>query len=434
VLLAAVALAGAVAATIDGQPITIDALDAPASQEVERLHDALHDAAVAGVERLVAEAIESTTPSTEETADRGVGDADVDRFRAEHRADVARMALDTASERAAVRHYLEERARADRARRLRAGRAVVVAVPEGRLLEQPLSARRKIARVDAVAIRAAALEQVAALPLYRARGELYLARKRRLDAMIDERLLARASTPSEQPGPTVSDDELQAYVEAERRAGRAIADAERVRPYLAFQKTHRARAERLEALRAGACIEVLLRPPPVPHLPEDEGGAPALGPPGGRTLILYSNYRCDTCRAVHREVDRLRATDPDVRIVFRDFVPVYDPVATEGAWLVRCAATLGVFEAMRRVLLERDPPAFGQRWVTDDGLPALAATLGVDASTLAACLSASETAATVGRDSARARDLGFTEAPAMLARGKPLSGMQSVATLASALR
>ena len=433
-LLAAVALAGAVAATIDGQPITIDALDAPASQEVERLHDALHAAAVAGVERLVAEAIESTTPSTEETADRGVGDADVDRFRAEHHADVARMALDTASERAAVRHYLEERARADRARRLRAGRTVVIAVPDGRLLEQPLPARRKIARVDAVAIRAAALEQVAALPLYRARGELYLARKRRLDALIDERLLARASTPSDQPGATVSDDELHAYVEAERRAGRPITDTGTGATVSRVpEDASRASGTAGDAARRGAHRGA---PPPAPGTASAgrRGGAPALGPPAGRTLILYSNYRCETCRAVHREVDRLRAADQDVRIVFRDFVPVYDPVATESARLVRCAATLGAFEAMRRVLLERDPPAFGQRWVTDDGLPALAATLGIDASTLAACLTASDTTATVVRDSARARDLGFTEAPAMLARGKPLSGMQSAATLASALR
>src|SRR4029453_10681188 len=96
VLLAAVALAGAVAATIDGQPITIDALDAPASQDVERLRAAPHDAAVAGVERLVTEAIESTRTPEPEAPPAAVSDADVRRFRAERPADFERLALDRA--------------------------------------------------------------------------------------------------------------------------------------------------------------------------------------------------------------------------------------------------------------------------------------------------------------------------------------------------
>jgi protein-disulfide isomerase len=153
-----------------------------------------------------------------------------------------------------------------------------------------------------------------------------------------------------------------------------------------------------------------------------------------RRLIVYSNHRCGPCRAVHREIDRLRADDPGVRVAFLDFVPVYDPVATEGARLVRCAARLGAFEAMRRALLERDAPKFGQRWFADDAVAALARPIQVDATAFAACLAAPETSAAIVRDSANARALGFTEAPGLLANGAPLSGMQTATALARALR
>jgi protein-disulfide isomerase len=172
----------------------------------------------------------------------------------------------------------------------------------------------------------------------------------------------------------------------------------------------------------------------VPRLPQEEAGAPALGPADGRRLIAYSNYRCEPCRAVHREIDRLRADDPGVRVVLRDFIPVYDPVASEAARLARCAATLGAFEPMRRVLLDRPPPKFGQRWFEDAALPALAHTLHVDPAAFTGCLASLAVSDAIARDGAHARTLGFTEAPAFLADGIPLSGMQSAASLSRALR
>jgi predicted DsbA family dithiol-disulfide isomerase len=89
---------------------------------------------------------------------------------------------------------------------------------------------------------------------------------------------------------------------------------------------------------------------------------------------------------------------------------------------------------MRRTLLERDPPKFGQRWFADDAVADLARSIQVDPTAFAACLAAPETAAAIVRDSARARALGFTEAPGILANGAPLSGMQTAAALARALR
>src|SRR5262245_2864578 len=107
-LLAAVVLTAAVAATIDGEPITIDALDAPASEQVERLRGALHAAAATGIERLINEALMSGGPSTPGPEAPPVSDEDVRRFRAEHPRDFEGSPLDAAVEQAAIRYYLEE--------------------------------------------------------------------------------------------------------------------------------------------------------------------------------------------------------------------------------------------------------------------------------------------------------------------------------------
>jgi protein-disulfide isomerase len=136
---------------------------------------------------------------------------------------------------------------------------------------------------------------------------------------------------------------------------------------------------------------------------------------------------------VHHELDRLRATEPNVRVVFRDFIPAYDPAADEAARLARCAAQQGRFEAVRQALLARDPPGFGTPWLTADARSELARSAGMDLDALNACLRSRETGAAIVADSNEAQTLGFDEPPAVVAEGIPLSGMQSADGLRSAL-
>jgi predicted DsbA family dithiol-disulfide isomerase len=89
---------------------------------------------------------------------------------------------------------------------------------------------------------------------------------------------------------------------------------------------------------------------------------------------------------------------------------------------------------MRAEVLGREPPAFGVAWYTEDTLRSLANKLEIDPPAFLQCLSASETREAITRDTAHARELGFDEAPAIVAEGIPLSGMQSASSLARALR
>lgn len=441
------------AATVNGGAISLQEIDAPLSARIAELREELGALAARTTDRLIDEHLQTLTPSAPSVAPTPVTDDDIRTFRASHAEDFegpfapGGLARHPDVQHAAIRHYLQQKAHeaaeAEARRRRRSGQTIELFLPTPQELEQALSPERTVARVDAVAIRAAEFERAAALRLYRLRGELYHERRRSLEAAIEELLLwqeaQRRGIPKEalltemSGKATVNSEEVHAFIEAERAAGRTAPTAKRARPYLEFRKRYAQRKALLDQLRAAAHVEILLQEPTVPRLPVVEAGAPALGASTGPKLIVYTNYRCPPCRAVHKEINALLAMDQTVRVVFRDFIPAYDPVATEGAFLARCAAQLGAFERMRGDLLSREPPTFGLPWYTDNALPSLTSKLGVDPTAFSKCLSSTEVREAIERDTAQAREFGFEAAPAFVAEGIPLSGMQSANGLAHAL-
>jgi protein-disulfide isomerase len=451
---AGTAPAADVAATVNGQAILVREIDAPSGAKIAALREELVALAARTVDRLVDDRLRARAPSSKETltSPPPVTDEQIRAFRASRGGDFegpsapGGKARDPAVERAAIRYYLEQQAReaAEAEARRREGHAVKIFPTDAGDLEQALPPERKLARVGGASIRAVEFERAAALPLYRLRGEIFRERRRNLDAAIEDVLLkqeaSRRGVSREallagiSGRATVNDGEVQAFIAAERAAGRSVPSAERARLYLEFRKAYAGRTALLDQLRAAARVKILLREPEAPRLPIVEAGAPASGARTGPRLVVYSNYRCTPCRATHREIDHLRAADQGVRVIFRDFIPVYDPVAGEAARLSRCAARLGAFARMRRELLTREPPAFGLPWYDEDELPALTDKLQVNPTAFTRCLSAAETREASERDTAHARELGFEEAPAFVAEGTPLSGMQSADGLARALR
>ena len=279
------------------------------------------------------------------------------------------------------------------------------------------------------------------LRLYRLRGELYLQRRRQLDNLIEQQLLqleaqSRGMSLKEleaalSRSDPVTDAELADFVSRERAAGQPVEDPQRARPYLQFQKSHQRRESVVQARRTRTRIDIYLRAPKRPHLPMGTAGAVALGPTSGQVLVAYTNYGCAICRATHLEIDQLLADTPPPRIILRDFA--HDSVEIEAAALVRCASRNGRGAAVRRILLHRDPPAAGHSWFTTDQLQSVASTAGMSPSALRACTSSPEVRAEIERDTLSAQRLGFDDAPAFIAAGVPLSGMQTAELLRTAL-
>ena len=442
-----------VAAKIDGQAIPLAEIDTPSRAKIVRLHQALTDQAAFTLDRLIDRQLQASSEA-KFPSPKPVTDEAIRAFRASRPEDFEGpfAPLETkrnpAAEWPAIRLYLTQKAlesvQAEARRRLRAGHAIKVWLPDGPELEQPLPPIRTVALVDDTPITAAMLEQAAALRLYRLRKEIYLERRRHLDIAVENRLLSREAKrrgiPTEELLARITRDtkvghkELNTFLESERAAGRPVSDPDRARGYLAFRKAYARRADLVKKLRDSAHIEILLEVPSPPRLPMIEANAPVLGAQDGPRLITYTNYRCTPCRATHREIDRLVASQRNVRVVFRDFIPVYDPVANEAARLSRCADRLGAFARMRSELLGRNPPAFGEAWYTDDALRTLASRLDIDSDALVQCLSSPELGEAIEQDTAEAHELGFEEAPSFVVQGIPLSGMQSAKTLAGILR
>ncbi|CAI8887486.1 DsbA family protein [Methylocaldum szegediense] len=442
-----------VAAKIDGQAIPLAEIDTPSRAKIVRLHQALTDEAARALDRLIDRQLQASSEA-KFPSPKPVTDEAIRAFRASRPEDFEGpfAPLETkrnpAAEWPAIRLYLTQKAlesvQAEARRRLRAGHAIKVWLPDGPELEQPLSPIRTVALVDDTPITAEMLEQATALRLYRLRKEIYLERQRCLETSVENRLLSeearRLGIPIEDllakmtRDTTVGTKELNASIESERAAGRPVSDPDRARQYLAFRKAYTRRAALVKKLRDSARIEILLEEPSLPRLPMIELNAPILGALDGPRLIAYTNYRCTPCRAAHREIDRILAAQRNVRVVFRDFIPVYDPVADEAARLSRCADRLGAFGRVRSELLGRNPPAFGEAWYTDDALRTLASRLDIDSDALVQCLSSPELGEAIEQDTAEAHELGFEEAPSFVVQGIPLSGMQSAKSLAGILR
>jgi protein-disulfide isomerase len=386
-----------VAAQIDREAITIAAIDAMSIDQVRRIRMRLMEVAHQAVQDLI---------------DRQLG-------------------IEQSSESA----FARKRAEIYRAR------GVKLTLPQPEALETKLAPHRIVALIGSETIRAAALEETAALRLYRLRGELYLQRRRHLDTLIERHLLQlearsrgvlleelEATLSRSDP---VTDAEVAAYVSREHAAGRPVENPQRVRPYLEFQKSHQRRSSVLQARRARTDIAIYLRAPERPRLAIETDGGVALGPESGQVLVVYTNYYCALCRATHLEIDRLLTGTPAPRIILRDFA--HDSVAMEAAALVRCASRNARAAAVRRVLLRDDPPPVGQPWFTAEELQSVARLAGMSPSALRECASSHEIRARIDQDTQSAHRLGFDDPPAFVAAGVPLSGMQSAELLRDAL-
>jgi len=447
-----------VAVMVNGKPILVGEIDRQSDVQISKLRDELSVLLARTVDRLIDERLRSLTPpeTTEELSLQpvipSVTEEEVRSYRATREKDLAGANLvdggtSEPEQTAILRHYLDQKAREAANRqarqRLRQGHEIRLSLPHPQELELPMTQERQIARVDHIWIRAAEFEQAAAWRLYQLRKEIYRERRRNLETAIEAALLEseaqRRGITSEalfaelSAKESVSETEIQAFTTAEQEAGRPTPTAEQAQVSVEFRKAYARRQRLLKKLREETPIQILLKEPPVPRLPVMDTGVAVLGAKQGKRLVVYTNYRCPSCRAAQLEIDVLVAQDKKVRVIFYDFIPGYDQVATEAAYLTRCAAQWGVFPRMRQELLAREPPPFGLHWYTESELPQLLSRLRVKKKVeFLECLG-TDVYKAIERDTVSARELGFEYPPAFVAEGVPLVGTPSSESLTQAL-
>ena len=162
----------------------------------------------------------------------------------------------------------------------------------------------------------------------------------------------------------------------------------------------------------------------------DDPGSPAAGPADADvTVVLFTDYQCAVCKRTDSAVSRLLASDPKVRVIWKDW-PIRGPYSDLAARTALAADRQGRYRQVHDALMA----ARGQ--LTAPRIADLAAQAGADPVRLAADLRSEARAidAQLGRHRRQAFSLGLQGTPAYLVGPYLIQGGLDDRALAAAVR
>ncbi len=296
-------------------------------------------------------------------------------------------------------------------------------------------AAEPLAEVNGDPITVEELERSLGPRLQQLQDQIHALKRRELEALIAERLLAQeaarrglsvaalldAEVTSKVP--LVSEQEIEAFHQANRPRlrGEETELRQRIRSHLQQQKLTVRRAQFVEELRARATVVVRLSAPPVRRVAVSVDGAPVRGAADARvTVVEFSDFHCPFCRRVQTTLKELLARYPgQVRLVFRDLpIDALHPRARRAAEAARCAHDQGRFWEYHDLLFEHAPRA------APEDLRRYAEQAALDVPAFERCLSAGGHREAVQRDIDEAARLGIEGTPAFFINGRHLQGAQ----------
>ena len=289
-----------------------------------------------------------------------------------------------------------------------------------------------LAEVDGVLITASEVDAALGAALTRLQQQVYELRRRKLSALIDERLFAAEASRRgigvddllalevEARLAPVTEEEVSAALPALRPGedpARRSAAAAQARSRLLARRREARRREFVESLRRSADIVIRLEPPPPVRVEVSTRRAPVRGPEAAPvTIVAFSDFDCPACRSVQATLGALRIRYPEeVRFVHRDFPRESGERAAEAA---RCAGDQGRFWEYHDGLYA------GTADVDSGRLTALARTLGLDIAAFSSCLAAGAHRAELLEDRQEGVQLGVTRTPTFFVNGRSLLGAQ----------
>lgn len=159
-------------------------------------------------------------------------------------------------------------------------------------------------------------------------------------------------------------------------------------------------------------------------------GAVAGNPQGDVTLVEFFDYRCPYCKQAYKDVDRLIADDPNLRVVFREF-PVLDG---EGEPLSRRAALASLAAARQGKYIAFHDRLFGiSGRLTQELLVASVREIGLDERRLADDMSSPTLNAEVDKNLDLGRTLGLSGTPSYIIGNQIISGSVGYDALKAAI-
>ena len=300
--------------------------------------------------------------------------------------------------------------------------------------ETPRS-QKPVAEVNGHVITTAELERAVGPSVSKLQEQIYQLRKDKLEALIDNKLVAEeaarrgltaealVAAEVDAKIEAVTDDEVKAFYEAGKaRLGKdepALRD--RIRSHLWEQKRSARQGAFLESLRAQAKVVYRLPPPDVYRVEVPVEGAPFRGGASAPvTIVKFEDFHCPYCKRAQATLSQILLKYGDrVKIVHRDFpIDTLHPGARLAAEAGRCAKEQDKFWPFHDLLYSNSPKTDPEQ------LKAYAQQVGMNMGAFDQCVSRETYKEAVQKDVDLGLELGLSGTPSFFINGRLFSGAQ----------
>ena len=292
-----------------------------------------------------------------------------------------------------------------------------------------------LAEVDGVAITSEEVEKPLGPQLSKLEEQIYNLKRQRVDALINEKLLAKEAAKRSVSIPALLDGEVTAKVGLvteqeiesfyQTNKGQIKGDEaqvrDQIRSYLQNQKLQTRREAFVQSLRAQAKVVVNLKAPPIQRIEVSVQGAPFKGgEKAAVTIVEFSDFHCPFCRRVIPTLTQLESRYGEkIKLVFRDFpIENLHPGATKAHEAARCATEQEKFWPYHDKLFAGPPNS------SPEFFKGLAKEVGLDAVTFETCLGSGKYQAAIKEDIAEGNRVGVGGTPAFFVNGRLITGAQ----------
>jgi protein-disulfide isomerase len=298
-----------------------------------------------------------------------------------------------------------------------------------------------LAEVDGVAITSEEVEKTLAPQLSKLEEQIYNLKRQRVEALINEKLLAKEAAKRGVSVPALLDAEVISKVglvteqeiekvfqeSRDKLKGEESNLREQIRGRLQNFKLAAKREEFLKSLRSQAKVVVNLKPPPVLRIAMSADSALSKGPAKAPvTIVEFSDFHCPFCRRVIPTLAQLESKYGDkIKLVFRDFpIESLHPGAAKAHEAARCANDQGKFWAYHDKLFASPPTS------RPETFKELAKEIGLNPKAFETCLNSGKYQAAIKEDIAEGNRVGVIGTPAFFINGRQISGAQPLEAFA----
>lgn len=301
--------------------------------------------------------------------------------------------------------------------------------------------QKLVAKVGGKEITMAELDEAAKNDLMPIASQIYTAKKRRLDEMIQDELITMGAKDRKKSVedfkkelnnssvPTVSDDAIGVYYDANQAQfqGKPLDQVkEQIRQKLVQNKTLKEKAKVLDEIKQKYPVTIFLEEPKVEI---KITGAPFRGPENAKvTVVEFSDFECPFCAKFKDTIDQLNKEYPnDVKHVFRNNPLPFHKSAWPAAKAGICSHKQGKFWEMRAQLFSN------QKAMDDASIRKYAETMGLKMDLFDACMKDPQLEKQLDDDIAYAQSVGAKGTPTSFINGTLFSGAQPYPALKQAV-